>query len=103
MADPVYLDYNATAPLRPEAWDAMADSLRHAGNASSIHGFGRRARHWVEAARAAIATLVGASPERVIFTAGGTEANNMVFAGFGRERTIVSAIEHDSVLAACRG
>ena len=97
MADAVYLDYNATAPLKPEVLDAVAVALRQTGNASSVHRFGRWARREVETARSRVADLVGVSPDHVIFTSGGTEANNLVFAGVARERTIVSAIEHDSV------
>ena len=92
-----YLDYNATAPLRPEARAAMLLALDETGNASSVHGFGRRARHLIEEARELVAALVSARPEQVIFTAGGTEANNMALRGFARP-ILASAGEHDSVL-----
>ena len=92
-----YLDYNATAPLRPEARAAMTEALGQPGNASSVHGFGRRARALVEEARAAVADLVRARPEEVVFASGGTEANNMVLRGTER-RVLASASEHESVL-----
>lgn len=107
MASPVssertYLDYNATAPLRPEASRAMADALERGGNASSVHAEGRAARASIEAARAAVAQLVNADPAGVIFTAGGTEANNLAIRGVigaeGIARILVSGIEHPSVL-----
>ncbi len=94
----MYLDYNATAPLRPEARAAIEAALGICGNPSSVHGFGRRARRLVEDSRERIAALVGAHPAQVIFTSGGTEANNLALTGTGRARRIVSAVEHDSVL-----
>ncbi len=99
-ADTAYLDHNATAPLRPEAKAAMVDALDAVGNASSVHAPGRAARARVEAAREAVAALVGAPPAEVIFTASGTEANNQALRATGRAHAIVTAIEHDSVLAA---
>ena len=101
MGRATYLDYNATAPVRPQAAAAVAEALDACGNASSVHGFGRAARRIVEAAREAVAALVGADPAGVVFTGGGTEANNQAIAGGGR--TVVSAIEHESVLAAAPG
>ncbi len=98
MESSVYLDYNATAPLRPEARTAMAAALDVCGNPSSVHAPGRAARRLVEDAREQVAALVGAAPSQVIFTSGGTEANNMALKGCGRDRIIVSAIEHESVL-----
>ncbi|MGO8867799.1 MAG: cysteine desulfurase family protein [Alphaproteobacteria bacterium] len=100
MSRDIYLDYNATAPLRPEALAAIAAALAETGNASSVHSFGRRARKHVEDAREAVAALTGAAPAAVVFTSGGTEANNLALAGAGRERLLVSDIEHDSILAA---
>ncbi len=100
MAGAVYLDYNATAPLRAEAAAAASAALRLTGNPSSVHRFGRLARRAVEDARARVAALVGAAAERVVFTGGGTEANNLALAGAGRRRIMVSAIEHPSVLEA---
>jgi len=95
----VYLDHNATSPLRPMALDAMAEALRAGGNPSSVHRAGRAARARVETARQQVAALVGATPAEIVFTSGGTEANNLALAGAGR-RVLVSAVEHDSVLKA---
>ena len=99
---PVYLDYNATAPLRPVARAAMVDALDRTGNPSSVHRFGRDARRIVEDARRDVARLAGAGPEEVVFTSGGTEANAMALVGalVGAEcrALLASAIEHDSVL-----
>ncbi len=95
-----YLDYNATAPLRPEVIRAMTDVLHCHGNASSLHGPGRQARSRVDAARRDVASLVGAKADEVIFTSGGTEANNLALRGVKAARVLVSAIEHDSVLRA---
>jgi cysteine desulfurase len=109
MSDRVYLDWNATTPLRDEARRAMFDAFDLPGNASSVHAEGREARRWIEAARAAIANAVGASPRNVVFTSGGTEANALALApGLKRdgapavERLVVSAIEHASVLSGGR-
>ena len=103
MTPAVYLDYNATTPVRPEAAAAVADALALTGNASSVHRFGRLARRKLEDAREAVAALVGAPAERVVFTSGGTEANNLALTGAGRARRLVSAGEHDSVLNAAAG
>ncbi len=103
MTRTTYLDHNATTPLLPEAAAAMAEAQATAGNASSVHRFGRLARRKIEAAREAVAALAGARPEGVIFTSGGTEANNLALAGTGRKRLLVSAGEHDSVLNAAPG
>jgi cysteine desulfurase len=103
MPRSTYLDYNATAPVRPEAAAAVSAALAEVGNPSSVHGFGRAARARLETAREQVAALVGARPGQVVFTSGGTEANNLAIGGSGRPRVLVSAIEHDSVLraAAC--
>jgi cysteine desulfurase len=95
-----YLDWNATAPLRPEAAAAVTAALRDYGNASSVHRWGRAARQRVENAREAVAVLIGADPEGVIFVSGGTEANQLALLGSGRERVLISAVEHSSVLQA---
>src|SRR3984893_17660794 len=95
-----YLDWNATAPLRPEAAAAFAATLEHCGNPSSVHRWGRAARQTVERAREAVAALGGADPERVVFVSGRTEANHLALLGNGRERVLVSAIEHNSLLQA---
>jgi cysteine desulfurase len=100
MAARVYLDWNATAPLRPEAMAAAAAALAHCGNPSSVHRSGRAARQRVERARDAVACLIGAAPGGVIFVSGGTEANHLALLGSGRERILVSAVEHNSVLQA---
>ena len=95
-----YLDHNATSPIRPVVLDAMVEALRAGGNPSSVHRAGRAARTRVDTARRQVAALVGALPSEIVFTAGGTEANNMALAGTGRKRVLVSAVEHESVLKA---
>jgi len=95
-----YLDWNATAPLRPEAAAAMRAAMARCGNPSSVHRWGRAARQHVEGARETIAALVGLPGADVIFTSGGTEANHLALLGSGRARVLVSAIEHNSVLQA---
>ena len=109
MADRIYLDWNATAPLRTEAREAMTAAMDLSGNPSSVHAEGRKARKVVEDARATIAGTVGALARNVIFTSGGTEANALALTpGLRRasgppvERLAVSAIEHASVLAGGR-
>jgi cysteine desulfurase len=109
MVDRVYLDWNATSPLRPAARAAMAAALDLSGNPSSIHAEGRSARKHVEDSRAAVAAAVGASPRGVVFTSAGTEANALALTpGVHRavsrpvERLVISAIEHASVLAGGR-
>src|SRR5512144_1857584 len=99
-----YLDYNATAPLRPEVREAIGEALHLLGNPSSVHEEGRAARAAIEAARMKVAKLVGASPEDVIFTSGGTEANALALAAQGGQawHCYLSAVEHPSVLAGGR-
>jgi cysteine desulfurase len=99
-----YLDYNATAPLRPEVREAVAGALAIYGNPSSVHAEGRVARASIEEARAKIAALVGARSEDVIFTSGGTEANALALAAQagGAWHCYMSAIEHPSVLSGGR-
>ena len=95
-----YLDWNATAPLRPQARAAMVEALDAVGNPSSVHAEGREARGIVEAARERVAALVGAEPRHVVFTASGTEANMLALSpqtGGRWQRLLVSAIEHPSV------
>jgi cysteine desulfurase len=93
-----YLDWNATAPLRPETAAAMSKALGRWGNPSSVHRRGRATRQTIERAREAVAGLLGdVDPSGVIFVSGGTEANHLALLGAGRERVLVSAIEHDSV------
>jgi len=109
MPDRVYLDWNATTPLRREAREAMAAAWDLPGNPSSVHAEGRQARRLVEDARSAVAAAVGAEPRNVIFTSGGTEANALALSpglrrasGLPVQRLLVSAIEHPSVLAGGR-
>src|SRR5271169_3235481 len=110
MTDRIYLDHNATSPLRPEARVAMAAALAETGNASSIHAEGRGARVRIEAARAAIAALVGAEPAAVTFTSGATEANALALSPemelSGRpvrcDVLLISGIEHPAVRAGGR-
>lgn len=98
-----YLDHNATTPIRPEAIAAVRHVLDLVGNPSSVHRHGRVLRRLVERAREQIAALVGAVPGEVVFTSGGTEANALAIRGCGRERVLVSAVEHASVLGAVAG
>jgi cysteine desulfurase len=102
-----YLDHAATTPLRPEAISAMTEELARAGNASSLHTSGRAARRTVEEARELLAEAFGAGPSEVIFTAGGTESDNLAVKGLyaarrdadpRRRRVITSAVEHHAVL-----
>ena len=104
---PVYLDLNATSPMHPEVADAIMPFLKNPPcNPSSLHSFGRMARSAVESARGEIAELLGCSSDAVIFTSGGSEANNLLLKGFvdhNDERPIVSTeIEHPSVLVRVR-
>jgi cysteine desulfurase len=109
MPDRVYLDWNATTPLRREAREAMAAAWELAGNPSSVHAEGRQARRLVEEARERVAAAVGALPRNLVFTSGGTEANTLALtpgvkraSGPAAQRLIVTAIEHASVLAGGR-
>jgi cysteine desulfurase len=105
MAQQVYLDWNATAPLRPQARAAMLAAADAVGNPSSVHSQGRAARRLVERAREQVAALVGAQPRDVVFTSGGTEANILALTPaieVGgekalRDRLLLSSIEHPSV------
>ncbi|MHA1599618.1 MAG: cysteine desulfurase family protein, partial [Alphaproteobacteria bacterium] len=105
MTRTTYLDYNASTPIRPQAAAAVAHALTLTGNASSVHGFGRRARACLEDAREAVAALVNAPPSAVVFTSGGTEANNLALLGMASDGrgVLVSAGEHPSVLGAVDG
>jgi len=109
QAEPIYLDYNATTPVDPRVAEAMIPYLReHFGNPSSSHVLGRRTRKAVEKARGQAADLVGADPANIIFTSGGTEANNHAIIGAAlaardRGRHIVTtAVEHSAVSEVCR-
>lgn len=103
-----YLDYNATTPIDARVLEAMVPHQVQAfGNPSSLHGWGRIARSAIDQAREQVADLVGAHPSQVIFTSGGTEANNLALLGFsmshqGPRRLAVSAVEHASLLAPAR-
>jgi cysteine desulfurase len=104
---PVYLDYNATTPVDPAVLKAMLPYLGDEfGNPSSAHALGRRARDAVEAARAEVASLIGAMPEEILFTSGGTEANNIAIRGAAsanraRSAIVTTAIEHPATEACC--
>ena len=105
MASPrIYLDYNATAPLRREAREVALEAMDEAGNASSVHAEGRHARRRIETARRQVAALCGAGPEQVVFTSGGTEAAALALAPVVRpgaaslDRLLIGASEHAAVL-----
>jgi cysteine desulfurase len=107
--EPIYLDHNATTPVAPEVADAMEPFLQdHSGNPSSSHALGRRARAAVDEARAEVAGLIGATPDEIVFTSGGSEADNMAVFGVvaarapGRHGVVTSAVEHPAVLEPCR-
>jgi cysteine desulfurase len=102
MTEQAYLDWNATAKLRPEAREAVLAALETGGNPSSVHGAGRSARRLVEQAREQVAALVGVQPRQVVFTSGGTEANVLALAPMLGDALLVSATEHPSVRAGGR-
>ena len=106
MARRVYLDHNATAPLRPEAHDAVTAAMQVCGNPSSVHASGRAARSRVETARAEVAALISASVERLVFTGGGTEANALAIGSAAQNgavgRLILGATEHEAVVNTAR-
>ena len=99
MAQRIYLDYNATAPIRPEVIELMCEIMDTVGNASSVHEPGRQARQRVETARQQVAELVSASAKNIIFTGSGTEADNLALRGFLPRHLIVSGVEHGAILA----
>jgi len=105
----VYLDHCATTPLHPDVLKAMLPFLRHSfGNPSSIHALGRKAREAVEESRGRVAALIGANASEIVFTSGGTEANNLAIQGVARARKdhvnhiVTSSIEHHAVLKTCQ-
>src|SRR5687768_18172651 len=105
----IYLDNSATTPIAPEVVDAMLPFLRDKfGNASSIHFFGQEARAAVDKARHQVAELINARPNEIVFTSGGTEANNLAIRGVleanGQQGThiVTSAIEHSAVTNVCQ-
>lgn len=105
---PIYLDHNATTPVHPEVFEAMAPYLREGfGNPSSAHIYGNRARVAVEQARAAVAGLLGCSPGEVVFTSGGTESNNLAIRGTAdahrnKRHIVTSVVEHPATRLPCR-
>lgn len=105
----VYLDHAATTPMHPDAIEAMAAAMTATGNASSLHTAGRAARRRLEESRESLAALLGARPSEVVFTAGGTESDNLAVKGIfwarrdaepARRRIITTAVEHHAVLDA---
>lgn len=106
----IYLDNAATTQIHPDVLEAMMPYLKNEyGNAGALYGLGRNAANAISHARQQVADFIGASPEQIIFTSGGSEANNMVFKGvksylekIGKKHIIVSAVEHDSVLKAAK-
>jgi cysteine desulfurase len=109
MTSPIYLDYNGTTPHAPEVIEAMRPFLEtEFGNPSSSHWYGIRPRQAVELARRQVASLLGCSPDEVIFTSGGTESNNQALKSIGASRfalgnhIVTSQIEHPAVLEVCR-
>ena len=105
MIQSVYLDYNATTPLAPEVLEVMLPYFREEfGNPSSIHSFGQRAKAALYDARERVASLIGASPNEILFTSGGTEADNLAILGVleaaegGRRHLVTSSVEHHAVL-----
>lgn len=103
MQQRYYFDHNATTPVSPEVKAAFVPMLdQQFGNASSVHTYGQTARRHVEEARAQVALWLGANPKEIVFTSGGTEADNLAVFGVARGRHVVTtAIEHPAVLAAC--
>jgi cysteine desulfurase len=106
----IYFDHNATTPVDPEVADVVSKTIRDDfGNASSVHHFGQQAKALLDDARTAIAELIGAEPSEIVFTSGGTEADNFAIRGVaealeptGRRHLITSAIEHEAVLNTCK-
>jgi cysteine desulfurase len=97
-----YLDHNATSPLRPEVKQAMLAAMDLYGNASSVHGEGRKAHKLMDDARETLAFNLGCLPQMITFTSSGTEANHLALRGVTVDRILVSAIEHPCVLAAAK-
>ncbi len=105
----IYMDHSATTPMREEVLEAMLPYFtEQPGNASSVHAAGRSARRTVEAAREEIASLLGAAPDEIIFTSGGTESDNLAVRGVaaagrdGARHLVTCAVEHEAVLNTCR-
>lgn len=100
MSKRIYLDYNATCPVRPEVAALAVQVMQTPRNASSVHRFGQEGRKHIEDARTKVAALVNAAPSQIIFNSGATEGNNTVLSHFKGERILVSSVEHPSVLEA---
>jgi cysteine desulfurase len=105
----IYLDHAATTPMHPRVIEKMVDVMNHTfGNPSSIHSFGREARHQIDIARAGLARSIGAKENEIIFTSGGTEADNMALFGVAEsyqnkgKHIITTMVEHHAVLHACK-
>ena len=107
----IYFDHNATTPVDPAVLEVVVRVLRDEfGNASSVHHFGQRAKAVLDDARSAVAALVGGEPSEVVFTSGGTEADNFALRGVaealeptGRKHLIATTIEHEAVLVTLQG
>lgn len=105
--EPIYLDHNATTPVHPGVVAAMLPYLReHFGNPSSGHVYGQRARHAVERAREQVASLLACQPDEIVFTSGGTEANNLAIRGVlerssARRHVVTSTVEHPATARPC--
>jgi cysteine desulfurase len=105
--NPIYLDHNATTPIAPEVFEAMLPYLReHFGNPSSGHVYGQRAHDAIERAREQVAALIGAQPDEIAFTSGGTEANNLAIRGLAeladkRRHVVTSTVEHPATARPC--
>ncbi len=108
--NPIYLDHAASMPVHPDVVAAMVPYLtEHFGNPSSIHGFGRKVRLAIEDARETVARALGTDPARIVFTSGGTEADNLALFGpafahreKGKTHLVTTQIEHHAVLEACQ-
>src|SRR5512139_1542187 len=105
----IYMDHSATTPVAPPVLEAMLPYFSEKyGNASSLHSFGLEAKEALEAAREKVAGLLGASPEEIIFTSGGTESDNLALKGIARKNrkkgnhVITTAFEHPAILETCR-
>ncbi len=94
----IYLDNNATTPIKPEVIEEVVRVMEIGGNPSSVHGIGRNAKETMEKSRQTIANIINCRPQKITFTSGGTEANNLALLASGMDHIILSATEHDSIL-----